>query len=520
MKISGLKLGVSLLAMGLVGSNAMAAGTSIRADRSLLINEIAVLEANNNFTLQKTLDKLAGQVSLPGPVTPITGVDLFQNLWSLQAENCSTTINGWDHLCNREFLEGRQTIEPQSHLDAYKPLALVNRFDLHDHEWGAKNCGEYRIIYGRQSPTVGALERNFIIFEGVLANPTPGNPKGCRPVQQYWANLSQVEDPVARSNALEKFYYQGIPLTGVGGVSSPVISAKHFALAADITGATGGQIRTNQFLNSLDLAGVLNGTNPNGLALGPWVLKQFRLTKTGLMVKQEPVASTPPATLFDENNQSDIAVQYRNQFLGVNGEGLASDGHTPVHLMNLLREKAEDIVLTVSDPAISQLGQEAIKFDFSESFSLGSQDFIDLEHSQLEVAAAIPGPTGETFINRVNARLAEIGRLSPDGLRCEGTTGFTIKNTKGEFCYTGEQVVRRATTATCAGCHNPILFGLVLPGIGPLQAFPSPADGLFVHVSADVNDEAAPTHYLISDALTNIFLPQRKQKVETFLNSP
>lgn len=534
MNFAKLKINLSLLALGLASSNLMAANVVVQPGRSLLINEIAVLEAGGNFSLRKTLDQLAGQIALPGPATSPDGVDLFRNLWSLQVSsdqqtigspeerNCSTTINGWPHLCNRTFLEGRQIVDPQSHLEAYKPLALVNRFDQRDGAPEFNICGEYRIIYGRESATAGALERNFIIFEGVLANPTPGNLNGCRPIQQFWANLSSVEDPVARSNALEQFFYQGIPLPGSGGSSDPVISARHFALQADIPGGTGGQIRTNQFLNNFDLAALLNGTNPNGVALGPWVMKQFRLINGGLMVKQEPVADTPPATLFDESNQSAIAVQYRNQFLGVNGQGLAvnDEGETiPLHLTNLLKENLNDFRLTVSNPAVSELGQDAIKFDFAESFSLNSADFIDFEHSQLETAATVPGPTGQTFIDRVNARLAEMGRLSPDGLRCPNTTGFVIRNANGDLCYSGEQIVRRATAAGCAGCHNPIAFGLVLPGVGPLQVFPSPASGLFVHVSAEVNDVEAPTHYVISSALTNIFLPHRKQKMEQFLNS-
>src|SRR5439155_17228771 len=117
-----------------------------------------------------------------------------------------------------------------------------NRLDLAHQGW--RNCGEHRIIYGKRG---SGISKNLIIFEAVLPNPRPGCREGCVPVAEFWKSLSAIDDPVARAQQLELFYYTGL------SVFRPVVHVDHYS-SKGVTGAYGssgsGQIRTNQFLQT------------------------------------------------------------------------------------------------------------------------------------------------------------------------------------------------------------------------------------------------------------------------------
>ncbi|MEO8631095.1 MAG: hypothetical protein ABI612_23800, partial [Betaproteobacteria bacterium] len=228
--------------------------------RSLFVHDRATLDGAD-FTLGRTLGQIASQVV---PVVPgTTPVSIFKQLWDTQnaapgttsGAHCTDnagTVNGFPIQCPRA--EGQQSAgtptQVQIALDSYKVLALVNRLDLAHEGW--RNCGEYRIIYGKPEP---GFQRNLIIFEAVLPNPRPGCREGCVRVAQFWKSLSAIADPSARAAKLEQFFYSGLP------GFRPVVHVDHYS-SKGVTGAYGasgsGQIRTNQFLGF------------------PWVLKEFK----------------------------------------------------------------------------------------------------------------------------------------------------------------------------------------------------------------------------------------------------
>jgi hypothetical protein len=85
----------------------------------------------------------------------------------------------------------------------------------------------------------------LLIFEAVLPNPTPDlGLEGCRPVAEFWANLSTIDDPNVRATALADFYFTGLP------GFPPVVTIEHYVT---------GQIRTNMFIEPL------------------WQLREFKL---------------------------------------------------------------------------------------------------------------------------------------------------------------------------------------------------------------------------------------------------
>jgi hypothetical protein len=217
---------------------------TLDARRSLYETNVAVLNGAD-FSLRRTLGQLALQSGEPG----LTANELFKRWWDSQNTapgfggpvHCNdeiiggeATLNGFPHQCPRT--EGQQAGAPAAEIAKYVPIGLVNRFDLAPVT--GENCGEYRIVYGRND-----FSRNFLIFEAKLPNPSPGcGIQGCRAVQELWASLSTIDDPLVRARKLSAFYYRG--LTGF----APVVHIDNYRGSdAGYSGAS-GQIRTNQFI--------------------------------------------------------------------------------------------------------------------------------------------------------------------------------------------------------------------------------------------------------------------------------
>jgi hypothetical protein len=220
--------------------------------RSLAVTEKSIL---TRFPLQRVLTQLATQAGTPS----ITALQLFQQWWDTQnpkppgppsvAPHCDdsvdpllgSVVNGFPYLC-RYGAEGAQaTCDPFAPASAcaYIPIGLFNRFDQAP-ENGA-HCGEYRIVYAKESGVTSTSDRNLLIFEAVLPNPHPQQGiKGCQQIVDTWSDLSTVNDVQARATALEHFYFDG------SGVVGPVISVTNFG--DNPLGV--GQIRTNQFSNT------------------------------------------------------------------------------------------------------------------------------------------------------------------------------------------------------------------------------------------------------------------------------
>lgn len=243
------------------------------------------------FPLRRVLDQLA---AMSGTVN--TADDIWKQWWLSQRDRTGgdpanwpfcddngATINGFPIECPR----GESDIA-STPIESHGPVALFNRFDLMPLD-GA-HCGEYRIVYAMNSPgTVGGIGgRNFVIFEGVLPNPTPEcGPAACLEVAQFWQALSSEPDVSLRADALEEFYFKGIC------DYEPVVKPEHYGL--DCRGGDGygngcGQIRTNQFVDR------------------PWNLREFTLrrdfTNPGgeLIVQQTTVKQNPHFSLFDSTH--------------------------------------------------------------------------------------------------------------------------------------------------------------------------------------------------------------------------
>jgi hypothetical protein len=101
----------------------------------------------------------------------------------------------------------------------------------------------------------------------------------------------------------------------------PVVMAKHYGTAAP---NADGQIRTNQFMS---------GSNPQ-----TWMLRQFHIVQdsSGTKIVPMPVATNPPASLFDETINQPLGASFRTDFLNQ----IAPLSNPDIHIISSTMEKA------------------------------------------------------------------------------------------------------------------------------------------------------------------------------------
>jgi hypothetical protein len=257
------------------------------------------------ISFAEVMDQLAGQS--PDPF--MTKLVLFRRWWDSAARapgvlavgpHCDDETfpqaglsqkNGFPYRCPREE-QSEADSDPFSDPagpGGYGAIALSNRFDLADP--AGKDCGEYRIVFARNSGKTNPLNRNLIIFEARVPNPSPNKGiAGCRPIQDFWVSLSQSMTPEERGRKLRDFYMTGLPAARVG----PVVHIDTYSMRR-------GQIRTNQFL---DQAGKFI-----------WILREFKIRPAGGSIYIAPVTvkSNPGNSLFDANSPDPRAPFFPNE---------------------------------------------------------------------------------------------------------------------------------------------------------------------------------------------------------------
>lgn len=465
--------------------------------RSLMVHDLSTLTARD-FSLKRTMDQLASQVVAQVPGT--TGASIFRQLWDTQnpaaqaittGPRCSDaggTLNGLPHACRPRNAgeEGNEAVGTDASINTrmsgsfdrfsgYVPLALVNRLDLAHEGW--RNCGEYRIVYGEILALPGA--RNLIIFEGVLPNPTPGCRSGCKPVMQMWKSLSAMSSASDRAAKLEEFFYTGLP------GFRPVVHVDHYSSkgATGAYGASGsGQIRTNQFATT-----------------SRWMLKEFKTvlncssTPCKFEIVPIPVKVNPWGTLWNE----DIANAPAHP---LNGPALAFQNST-------LAQTA-----LLGDATLMRIG-----------YSVSPQHNAPQSFSQAPVAPPFGTPSSQPpfdvwhdqYLTQFNAAVGPVNTF-----RTGVQAGAAVHG------LTATQLLKRATTQSCAGCHQPSAFGLLTANsIGPaltptgttVTNWPNSL-GNFVHVETmpqaltELSTPAFASNqgHALSPALRDVFLPDRK----------
>lgn len=348
---------------------------------------------------------------------------VFQSLVSSFAVPGCTNIdpNGYDVACPRQESLLSQTNPFASNSTVlFEPLGLFNRFDLA--AANGSTCGEYRIVYGMRFLSGAPINgRAFIIFEGAIPNPGSGV-DGCLPVARFWQGLSTDGNAASRATKLERFYYLGTAVAGLG----PVVDARNYGLG----GTRRGQVRTNFFINNAE-----------------WQLREFKFTRTctssscTLRLGLVPVKENPGDELFTGTHP--LSNNFRTTFLN-NVPLLASSSLASIAMAN------------------------------------GSDSFNSAESGTRSLDVFYDQAASNSLRSAVQTRLGTASTL------------------------TAANIFARATTQTCAGCHQ-LSNGAALGG-----SLVWPPSAGFVHITEQRQ---------LSPALTQVFLPRRRQVLESFINA-
>ncbi len=421
--------------------------------RSLVVTDQPILE---RFTLERVLNQFVAQSRVPG----LTAKALFQQWWDTQnpgngsaaGPHCDDELdaaqgpllNGFPYSCRPAPAEGSQALcdpftDPAC---TYMPIGLFNRFDLAPLD--GSTCGEHRIVFAKQTGQTNKRNRNLVIFEAAVPNPKPHlGLEGCRPVANFWAELSRMDDLKERAKRLETFYFKGLG-HGVG----PVVDIRNFGDNAK----RAGQIRTNQFVQ-------------DGLEVRSWSLREFRIERVceqsrrkapccKLLVVPDTNKNNPYGPLFSDTDTHPARAGFQASFLA--------------QIPALAATEAALISMNVDD-----------RYNSGQSQSSGSAE-----------TEYLPNFADE-------GSFASMLRKQLDALDSD---------------LTPREVVARAQTQSCAGCHR---FSNKAD-LGAGLTWPSSLG--FTHVTetqTEVVDGVA--RFLISDALISTLLPRRKVVMENFL---
>jgi hypothetical protein len=417
--------------------------------------------ALTGFTMRNTLTRIASNGGVTGG--PAWHDAMFKNL-----SRASTFPGESGPFCdsndvnNVSMLNGFNVECPDNggalvgNIDDWQGLAVSNRFDLAP--TGGEDCGEARLTFFVPSGIEGAPGRSFSIFEAVIPNPHPQTGlEGCRPLETFWAGLAAIDDPAVRGAKLVQAYYTGEPSLQAAGFQ-PFMTFQNF-------GAGKGRVRTEVFGGNRAL----------------WSFREFRLLAGGGAIVM-PVAQSLPVVMFKDpdpvNGPHPKAALCQNELLG----GLAT----------LLRADFNALGI---DLAPDCFNSESTNDDprFENNITLSSQ-------------SAFAG-----------ALVARAQALAP------------------QAALTATQIAARAEFAgTCIGCHQrpdatasrDLGQGLTLPVV-TLQGDDERDVVDFTQINnrrtepcAAAGPDAARTCFKLSPVLGGIFLPHRKEVIESYLAAP
>lgn len=280
-------------------------------------------------------------------------------------------INGYPLECPRA--EGGQL----GNINAWFPIAAVNRFDLAPAD--GSSCGEARLVMANN-----AQGRMFTIFEARIPNPDPEcGIDACAPVQEFWADLSTIDDPAARAEQLRLAYLEGHPDLLAGGFA-PFINAAAFSIDQ------GGQIRTNNFDQF------------------PWSLREFKTvpisTKGGgvYRIVEVPVAANPFGQLWNDTVS-----------LPESGVCQAALVGTVQHLMN---DDPNRMAVDVPHECLAAESPDEFVMEYPSQLSLGGGSFESL--IQAEILSIDPSST------LTAAHIARRAQFAGGCIGCHQQTNF------------------------------------------------------------------------------------------------
>jgi hypothetical protein len=346
------------------------------------------------------------------PPTPASGI---------ANQTATSNLNNFPYRCPRleqfEAANDPFTNEVDTNPNAYSAIAFSNRFDLLSSPVDAANypglvhypdCGEYRIVFARNSGKTDPFNRNLIIFEARVPNPDPKPekkedvaPVGCLPIVDFWHSLSDPRMTAEQRGAkLHEFYLKGT-LSGNASIK-PVVAIANYAIGS-------GQIRTNQFMLNSD-------PKPPAPPLD-WTLREFKALEVNgtLVIIPDSVKTNPGNALFAVG-ATDLRTVSLSQDIRAQMKNILGIAHDPA--------KIDD----VNSIGFSTTGQGVNAFESDEKDNtLG--DIM----AAFDPGNVVPSTRTDPFLVNIKNALA---------IALPGSS------------LTPLNVIDRIRTQTCAGCHQ------------------------------------------------------------------
>jgi hypothetical protein len=383
----------------------------VKADsRALIVTEP---EALAKLQLEDVLAKL---ISAPdvGKTTPL---EMMQRLFDTSNDEATaeyTDISHCDSQANPAHRNGPAAFCPRAegalakstgffspgHPDHFYPVAVVNRMDLMS-TFGS-DCGQYRIVYAKESGLTDPNNRVFLILEAVLpmsVADSGGESVACQSVAQFWQNLDAAESDEAVGTQLQDFFFNGLP--GRGPVLTPPNLGFGSLVGTGYYGTT-GQIRMSQHIN------------------GEWEYREFHLGSAlgatnfdagPLAFIPSVVGNNPMPALFDVASENELSMQ-----------------------VTALRNSLN-----------------------SSAYQLASRDLVKMTMTFTPDVLSGESVLGGPEVNDYAAR-AVGNDLLLDGLEETIEKGDLSQNCPTDDPITAESLLKRATVQSCAGCHAPAKF--------------------------------------------------------------
>lgn len=345
------------LVIGAARRRAVNRPMALEMRRSFAVTDLAILDG---FSFERVMNAIVERGRIPG----VTARQLYQQWFDTQNPKPGLVVADAPH-CDDFLVDGKPSFnafprrcptpegsfatgDPFVSPPAFIPLALINRFDMTAAD--GSHCGQYRLIFARRGRPRDVLH---LIFEAVLPNPSPTKElAACRPVAQFWADLSGIDSISERRARLEMFFFTGLP------GFAPVVHPDH------LSRASGGGIRSFHYTASA-------GGRPQ--------FYQFRLEN--LVMQPDVLQNTPMGRLFDSRVDTDQARRFRDAFI------------------------QQVATLAIPDP-------NRFFMDLAGEFLMAESDPLDSEPAFLFIPAFTSGlvsPRGRQFHDSIASELARVG---------------------------------------------------------------------------------------------------------------
>jgi hypothetical protein len=179
----------------------------VTIERSILINDEDTLGAEDfglRRTVQAIIDSSEGAASTPEAfLTSLLAT--FDDPERVNPDN-NLTIPV-------DVRPGEAALSPAELLDptnakGMRVVGIFNRFERIP--MTGDFCGSARLVYVMPVDAANQGSTITFMFDAIVPNPDMAQGReGCRPVAEFWAGLSAIEDPAARAAALETFLFVG-----------------------------------------------------------------------------------------------------------------------------------------------------------------------------------------------------------------------------------------------------------------------------------------------------------------------